>query len=457
MKLFALFCLSALLLHLACHVVEGHGVFGRVTLSRELLLSFQSSTAGATPATVPIELRRLAKKPSHRKRRRRGCIQRRLKTLRPAVQSIRHKIDELETYTKFKREVKDTCLLAFTKTWLGDTDQNSDLILTGFGSSICMDRSREITGKSRGGGVCFYVNQAYCNTVVIREKICTTDMELLSISLRPFYLPREFQQFPSARRHLSLSLCNLKKALGTYEQYVTCPTTHKNTILDLCYGSVSGAYKSLPMTSFGASYHSSVYLMPVYKRSFRCLEQEERTVKIWSETSISSLQACFECTDWDCFYDGCDYINDISDTISSYITFCVDLVIPTKKVVIYPNNKPWVTKKLKAVINNKKIIFYSGDTLAKKTHFTSLFLMCVESGQIPTIWKTSTIIPVPKNNNPRELNEFKPVALTSLVMKVLEKIFICEWQHVLRHHLKYRFSTGLYPFAFVIYYVHSQL
>lgn len=147
---------------------------------------------------------------------------------------------------------------------------------------------------------------------------------------------------------------------------MTCPTTHKNTILDLCYGSVSGAYKSLPMPSFGASYHSSVYLMPVYKPSFRRQEQEERTVKIWSENSISSLQACFECTDWHCFYDGCDDINDLSDIISSYITFCVDLVIPTKKVVTYPNNKPWVTKELKAVINKKKRIFYSGKKWQKK-------------------------------------------------------------------------------------------
>lgn len=244
------------------------------------------------------------------------------------------------------------------------------------------------------------MNQRYCNTVVIREKISTTDVELLSISLRPFYLPCEFQQLfytlvyihPRADASAAAQLisgithkldsicpeapkfflgdfnhCNLKKTLRTYEQYVTYSTAHKNTILDLCYGSVSGAHKSLPMPFYGASYHSSVYLMPVYKRSLRCLEQEERTVKIWSKNSISSLQACFECTDWHCFYDGCDDINDLSDIISSYITFCVDLVIPTKKVVTYPNNKPWVTKELKAVINKKKRIFYSGDPLAKKT------------------------------------------------------------------------------------------
>lgn len=139
----------------------------------------------------------------------RGGIQSRLKTLRfdncrklpplPSVllsnfQSILHKIDELETYAKFKQEVKYTCLLSFTATWLSDTDQDSDLILTGFGSPIRMNRSLEITGKSRGGGICLYVNQRYCNDVVIREKICTTDVELLTISLRPFYLPCEFQQ-----------------------------------------------------------------------------------------------------------------------------------------------------------------------------------------------------------------------------------------------------------------------
>lgn len=57
--------------------------------------------------------------------------------------------------------------------------------------------------------------------------------------------------------------CDLKKkTLKIYEQYVT---TTQNTILNLCYGSVSGAYKSLPVPSFGTSNHSSVYLMSVYK------------------------------------------------------------------------------------------------------------------------------------------------------------------------------------------------
>ena len=507
------------------------------------------------------------------------------------VQSIRNKLDELAVWASLKHEVKDTCLLAFTETWLSDLDRDENLLLTGFGAPFRLDRSPEITNKRRGGGVCFYVNQRYCNTVVVRERICTPDIELLTISLRPFYLPREFQQLfftivyihPRANASAASQLiaevthrldaicpdapkfvlgdfnhCVLDKTLRTYEQYVTCATTHRNSTIDLCYGSVSGAYTSLPRPPLGSSYHNSVLLMPLYTPSFRRLPCEEKTVKCWSDDSTSALQACFECTDWQCFFDACgDNMNYLCDTVSSYVTFCVDAVIPSKKVVVYPNNKPWISKELKSVINRKKQIYCIGSALEKKAvsrevrneirkaklkykekievqyssgdlraawqgiknmasinqhanetrtsisvngvecsdlpnsfnHFfsrfessdfsesislckksleplneivisqecvttlfkkvkirkaagpdaicgrtlhycadqlsgvfTRLFQMCADLGQIPKLWKTSTIIPIPKSKNSKELKEFRPVALTSLVMKNFEKI-----------------------------------
>lgn len=51
--------------------------------------------------------------------------------------------------------------------------------------------------------------------------------------------------------------------------------------------------------------------------------------------------------------------------VSSYITFCVDSLITSRNAVTYPNNKPWVTKELKSVINKKKRVFYTGDYLEK--------------------------------------------------------------------------------------------
>ena len=93
-------------------------------------------------------------------------------------------MDVLEAHARCKHDFRETCLLAFTETWLGDADPNKDLHITGFGYPVRMDRSPLIANKSRGGGVCIYINERYCNIVVVREKICTQDLELLSISLR---------------------------------------------------------------------------------------------------------------------------------------------------------------------------------------------------------------------------------------------------------------------------------
>ena len=40
------------------------------------------------------------------------------------------------------------------------------------------------------------------------------------------------------------------------------------------------------------------------------------------------------------------------------------------------------------------------------------------------LWKNSTIAPVPKNSKPKILNDFRPVALTSVVMKCFEKVVL---------------------------------
>ena len=62
------------------------------------------------------------------------------------------------------------------------------------------------------------------------------------------------------------------------------------------------------------------------------------------------------------------------------------------------------------------------------------------------MWRTSSIIPVPKASNQRELNEFRLVALMSLVMKVLQKILKDEIVSLingkLNHHYNLHISLG---------------
>ena len=72
-------------------------------------------------------------------------------------------------------------------------------------------------------------------------------------------------------------------------------------------------------------------------------------------------KACFDCTNWDMFIEGFgEDLDQLVDVICSYVAFCSDMIIPCKKVQMYSNNKPWVTKSVKACIQAKKRAFKHG-------------------------------------------------------------------------------------------------
>ena len=53
-----------------------------------------------------------------------------------------------------------------------------------------------------------------------------------------------------------------------------------------------------------------------------------------------------------------------------------------------------------------------------------VFLMIFDSGLVPNTWEKSSIVPVPKITKTNELNDFRPVALTSNIMKCFERLML---------------------------------
>ncbi|TWW53407.1 LIM and SH3 domain protein 1, partial [Takifugu flavidus] len=83
-----------------------------------------------------------------------------------------------------------------------------------------------------------------------------------------------------------------------------------------------------------------------------------------------------------------------------------------------------------------------------------VFNLSLELGKVPTLWKTSCVIPVPKKNRPSELNDFRPVALTSHLMKTLERLFL----NLLRPQFAYRDKVGVEDaIIYLLHRVHSHL
>ena len=54
--------------------------------------------------------------------------------------------------------------------------------------------------------------------------------------------------------------------------------------------------------------------------------------------------------------------------------------------------------------------------------FTYIFNLSLKLKCLPTLWKLSKIIPIPKSNNVKEMNDLRPIALTSTLVKILERI-----------------------------------
>ena len=102
--------------------------------------------------------------------------------------------------------------------------------------------------------------------------------------------------------------------------------------------------------------------LPVLKRS----KPIKKCVRLLDESGLNTLQGSFGCTDWSVFGQSCQNVDGLNDCVTDYINFCVDIQTREKKVLCYPNNKPWITKDLKKIINEKKFLFAQGDRMALK-------------------------------------------------------------------------------------------
>lgn len=221
--------------------------------------------------------------------------------------------------------------------------------------------------------------------------MCDPNVEIIGMTLRPFYLPREFGCIllfvvyvpPSGKPSQAASLiadyvhelqlrhsdapvivlgdlnqCKLETLLPGFEQCVKTQTRN-NIILDKCYVNVKDSYVSKSMPPILNSDHNVVHMIPVYRTKLKKSKPEKKLIRLWSNKSIQQLKACFDWTNWDIFQEGS--LDERTTVLNDYINFCVELVIPTKEIKVYPNNKPYVTKDIKEVINLRKVAFRNKD------------------------------------------------------------------------------------------------
>ncbi len=105
--------------------------------------------------------------------------------------SLANKSDKLQLLTCTNKDFLNFLKLCFTETWLNRAIPDSALHLAGF-QLFRVDRVTESSGKTRGSGLCFYINEGWCTDVTVLKKMCCPNLEALFINCKPFYSPREF-------------------------------------------------------------------------------------------------------------------------------------------------------------------------------------------------------------------------------------------------------------------------
>ncbi|KAK0154097.1 hypothetical protein N1851_003814 [Merluccius polli] len=87
------------------------------------------------------------------------------------VRSLVNKMDELRLRITTNKRIMDCNLLIFTETWLNPSVPDNAINLAER-NIFRADRTAD-SGKSKGGGLCIYVNNAWCTNSSIIESHCS--------------------------------------------------------------------------------------------------------------------------------------------------------------------------------------------------------------------------------------------------------------------------------------------
>lgn len=175
------------------------------------------------------------------------------------------------------------------------------------------------------------VNSFWATDAFILNTHCTPALELLTIKVKPFYLPREFSSViltvvyipPQAAKTQALGELyeiinglenthpdaafivlgdfNRANMIGTkFYQHISLPTKGEQ-ILNHCYTPFKDSYKPFLHPAFDKADHSAILLLPAHKQRLKQEKLFRKNIYKWYNVADVALQDCFETTDWQMF------------------------------------------------------------------------------------------------------------------------------------------------------------
>ncbi|KAK3537916.1 hypothetical protein QTP70_024569, partial [Hemibagrus guttatus] len=357
--------------------------------------------------------------------------------------------------------------------WFSDRVPDTTIQLDGL-TAFRADRNAALSGKTRGGGLCVYINVEWCKNSVLIYSYCSSLMEFVTVGCRPFYLPWEFT------------------TVFIVGVYIPPSANAKEALCEL-YGAIRELQNAHPDGLF----------------------------IIAGDFNQCKSQDSFECTDWDMFKEAetngdTTDLEECTSSVTSHISKCINDVTIFKSITTHSSQKPWMTAKpsgrqsvqrihghfqssgdtwhmwqgIQSITNHRPAppacgrdaslpdalnSFYAqfeaqNDVKARKTIpppedqvlclttadvrktlcrinpqkaagpdnipgrvlkecaeqladvFTDIYNISLSSAIVPMCLKTTTLIPMPKKSPVSCLNDYCPIALTPIIMKCFERL-----------------------------------
>ncbi|KAK7880206.1 hypothetical protein WMY93_033125 [Mugilogobius chulae] len=372
------------------------------TYTRDHLLSLRYGGIYGQRHEIPAELKR--KYRGSRAGRRRRLRRRRYKPYIPSVvmgnvRSLANKMDELTALTKTEPAFREASVMCFTETWLQEYIPDTSVNLAGF-QVVRADRTSTASGKSKGGGVALYVNTKWCHPghITVKDQLCSPDIEMLAVSLRPYYMPREFSHAIVFVVYIPPSADAAQATDVISSATARLQTLHPNALFE---------NNTVPVTLVQCPPSSS---------------QPSNSDEITSTPPSITI-----------------------DTEAVRMEF---RRLKPGKAAGPDGIMPRLLKECAAELSGV---------------FQYIFTLSLEQMTVPAVWKKTCLVPVPKKTRPTAHSDYRPVALTSHVMKSLERLILQHLRSVVAPKLDplqfaYQPSLGVEDaIIFLLHKVHTYL
>ncbi|KAK3548505.1 hypothetical protein QTP70_013354 [Hemibagrus guttatus] len=326
------------------------------------------------------------------------------------LRSLPNKMDKLLLLSRTNKDFSNSVALCFTESWLNDAIPDNALNLPGF-QLLRADRVAESARKSRGGGTCFYINERWCTDVTALKKMCCPDLEAFFINCKPFYSPREFSSFILAKED---AFRNGDRVL--YKQA-------RNT-LNKEIRVAKRSYAKKLENQFSSNDPASVW------KGLKDISN----YKTPSPSTEANQQLA----------------EDLNEFYCRFETASLTPHAPSEHLSTQPLTPPatplsslpalWISEDdVRQIFLKQKRRKAPGPdgvtpaclkTCADQLAFIFSQIFNRSLCEVPACFKHSTIIPIPKKPKITGLNDYRPVALTSVVMKSFERLVLAYLKNI---------------------------